>query len=482
MTDEQRTVRLFETWLESEAPVATPAGLLDRIDTATRSARPRPGWVARLEGHHMDVIEGGRRTGVPRLGLVLAIIGLILAAVGVAAFIASQQPSVVVNPSPSPDASPNPSLTAEASLEPSLEPTPARVVAAGSLIEGRSKHAATILADGRVLIIGGQGPSETGENYVTSTEIWDPLTHSTVASGSLDPDQDFMARFSEAAILLPDGRVLAVPGDARGGSPLENPSAEVWDPGSGTWRRIETLTVPRAYRSATLLVDGRVLIAGGVLDPFHGDGATALAFIWDPIRETSTQTGSMLATRALHSATRLADGSVLLIGGNFVPGTLTEEPVSSAEIWDPETGTFSAVASLSGVRGTAITLGDGRVLVVGDSGAVLWDPRNESVVDAGSFSEPRMAYTATLLADGRVLIVGGNRYVSPNVPPEAALEVELWDPATLSFSVAGSLSGVRSEHTTTALPDGRAVIIGGAFGAFGGAPIQPIVVWEPARG
>ena len=101
MNDEQRTVRLVQTWLESEAPGHVPAGLLDRINTTTRSSRPRPVWIARLEGHHMNVIEGGRRTASPRLGLVLAIIGLTLALLGAAAFVGSRQPTKTVVPNSS---------------------------------------------------------------------------------------------------------------------------------------------------------------------------------------------------------------------------------------------------------------------------------------------------------------------------------------------------------------------------------------------
>ena len=481
MTDEQRRVRLFETWLESEAPVATPAGLLDRIDTATRSARPRPAWVARLEGHHMDVIEGGRRSGVPRLGLVLAIIGLILAAVGVVAFIASQQPSIVVNPSPSPDASASPSLTAEVSPEPSLEPTPARVVNAGSLIEGRLQQAAAVLPDGRVLITAGN-PYGVGPGGLTSTEIWDPLTNETTASGSLDPEVTPVLRTTESPFLLPDGRVLLVPGGCFC-RPMPTAPAEVWDPSSGTWSAIQALTITQTGHSATLLADGRILIAGGGSPPFDGGPASADAFIWDPIRETSTPTGSMATARGYHIAARLADGRVLIVGGSSGGA---EDLVTNAEIWDPETGAFAVVPGLDGTRTSlaqfaAVTLVDGRVLIVNESSATLWDPRDDSITDAGSLIHARSGGTVTLLADGRVLVVGGHRYVGPNATEEAILEVELWDPALLSFSDAGTLSGVRSLHTTTALPDGRALIVGG-YGGYHLPPLDLIEVWEPARG
>jgi hypothetical protein len=96
MTTNDRAERLLQTWLESEAPQGAPDGLPDRIDTATRAVRPRPRWLARLEGHHMDGIEGGRRSAAPRLGLVLALIGLVVAGLAAAAFIGSRPANIVV--------------------------------------------------------------------------------------------------------------------------------------------------------------------------------------------------------------------------------------------------------------------------------------------------------------------------------------------------------------------------------------------------
>jgi hypothetical protein len=444
----------------------------------------------------MDVIEGGRRTAVPRLSLVLAIIGLMVAAAAVVAIIASQQPSLVVNPSQPPEVSASPSLTAEASLEPSpkpsaepsLEPTPARFVAGGSLTEGRLQQAATILSDVRVLITGGT-PTSSGPGGLTSTEIWDPLTNQTTASGSLDPGMDHFLRTTERAFLLQDGRVFLVPGGC-GCRPMPTGAAEIWDPTSGAWRVIDTLKLTRVSHSATLLADGRVLIAGGMPEVLSSAAKPlADAFIWDPVRETSTPTGSMIAARAQHLATLLHDGRVLMLGGtDESPGP--EGLAANAEIWDPRTGTFSVVPSLSTVPGTpfdstadpgswaAITIRDGRVLIVNESSAILWDPDDESVTDAGSLVQPRIGgQTATLLADGRVLIVGGRLFQKGDL----ILEAELWDPETSTFEAAGTLSAPRTYHTTTALPDGRALIVGG-FGGYHLPPLQTLEVWEPPRG
>ena len=194
----------------------------------------------------------------------------------------------------------------------------------------------------------------------------------------------------------------------------------------------------------------------------------------------------MATGRGYHVATRLADGRVLIIGGSSGGA---EDLVTSAEVWDPETGAFAVVPGLEGnprcdemVQFAAVTLVDGRVLIVNESTATVWDPRDNSITKAGWLIHSRSDATVTLLADGRVLVGGGNVFIGPDVAGDPVLEVELWDPATLSFSVAGTLDGIRTGHTTTALPDGRALIVGGNFGPFGRTPLQPIEVWEPARG
>jgi hypothetical protein len=130
MTENQRADRLFLTWLESEAPDQAPEELLDRIDSATRSARPRPAWVARLEGHHMEIIEGGRRSGAPSLGLIVAVVVIAIAALAGAAFVGTRLVQPPVAPTPSqpavltvPSAAPASSAKAPAST-PAL-PAPA---------------------------------------------------------------------------------------------------------------------------------------------------------------------------------------------------------------------------------------------------------------------------------------------------------------------------------------------------------------------
>jgi hypothetical protein len=105
MNTNNRADRLLDVWLQLEAPASPPPELLTTITARTSSIRPRPAWLARLEGHHVDVIQGGRRTGAPRLGLVLAIIGLLLVAFAAAAYIGSRPQNLVVAPTTGPSAS-----------------------------------------------------------------------------------------------------------------------------------------------------------------------------------------------------------------------------------------------------------------------------------------------------------------------------------------------------------------------------------------
>ncbi len=289
---------------------------------------------------------------------------------------------------------------------------------------------ATRLADGRVLFVGGNNDTTT----FASAQIYDPATGEFSQTGSL-----ITGRMGHTATLLADGRVLIAGGSTfnyaavpmamavayHPGTGGRNPipvamtgpamlaSAELYDPRTGKFSPTGSMTTGRDYASATLLTDGRVLIAGGGNE---GNAAVASAELYDPKTGKFSRTGSMLVAGYAFNATLLPDGRVLISSGNDGNG-----PVYSMEIYDPKTGKFSS---------------------------------------AGSMDTGRGFYTATLLADGRVLLVGGYDTTAPKAAGYLA-SCELYDPATGKLSPTGSMSTGRLANSLTTLLDGRVLVAGG---------------------
>ena len=333
---------------------------------------------------------------------------------------------------------------------------------AGSLEMTRAAHTATLLPDGRVLVVGGFRPSDGGNIEIASSptaEIWDPATTSFGPAGRLTTPRD-----GHAATLLPDGGVLVI-----GGWGNNVTSVEAWDPETESFSPAGSLTEPRLSATGTLLPDGRILVVGGLNPAVPRNSAE----LWDPTSASSQFGGVMGDRRWAHTATLLPDGRVLVVGG--MDGS---HPLASAELWDPAAGSFEPTGSLAEGRDfhTATLLPDGRVLVVGGAfsssslrtSAELWDPATGSFSPAGSLAIGRSRHTATLLPDGRVLIVGGDW-------ENAQGSAELWDPATESFSPAASMAEGRWGHTATLLSDGRVLVVGGSSS-------PSAEVWAPGAG
>jgi hypothetical protein len=271
----------------------------------------------------------------------------------------------------------------------------------GSMVEGQPGATATLLRDGRVLITGGTDGT-LDENPVASAELYDPKTGTFSLTGSMTT-----ARSGQTATLLSDGHVL-IAGEDRSSTAI--PSAELYDPGTGTFSPTGSPVKLRGGSTATLLSNGRVLIAGGTGSGAYSDTAAASAELYDPTTGKFALTGSMTTSRwSGHTATRLPDGRVLVVAGNG--SNVQEVPLASAELYDPKTGKFSATGSMHVARDahSTILLHYGRVLVVeGALGvAELYDPATGQFTRTGSDMPFRGGQSATLLVDGRVLIAGG---------------------------------------------------------------------------
>lgn len=252
--------------------------------------------------------------------------------------------------------------------------------------------------------------------------------------------------------------------------------------GSGPFTATGLLEMSHALHTQTLLVDGRVLVAGGQRTPFTdiARDVSNVAEIYDPSAGNFTRTGNLQNARALHTATLLADGQVLVAGGE----QNGNNSLSSAELYNPTAGTFTLAGPMRIPRQahTATLLANGRVLITGGyDGAVsrqlltsaeLYDPATRTFFPVGNMNFRRQLHQATLLQDGRVLITGGygGAPSSPNAAPVG--EVELYEPATGQFTVLTTLNTARFLHQALRLQSGQVLITGGAnFASLAGAEL-----------
>jgi hypothetical protein len=224
---------------------------------------------------------------------------------------------------------------------------------------------------------------------------------------------------AHTATLLADGRVLIAGGTRVDG--VARASSELFDPKANRWVRASDMIHARAGHAATLLADGNILVTGGQIGlNIFDDLVLASAEIYHPTSNSWTAVAPMDAPRRMHSSIRLHDGRVLVIGGtNLAPGSpLPAAEQEQAELYDPQRDSWSpAGGGLPSLSGEAATLmPDGSVLVTGAStgtgfattGAELFDPgTNRWRPTTWPMATPRYGHTATLLPDGKVLLVGG---------------------------------------------------------------------------
>jgi hypothetical protein len=354
--------------------------------------------------------------------------------------------------------------TVNASATVTVTTSSSRFTPTASLNEARGLHTATLLPDNKVLVAYGSNSSayNNAAGYVglSSIEVYDPSTGTfTEIVGD-----DGAGIYGHTATLLQNGEVLLAGGfvnsvwDYAGISSSDN-GAGLYDSATGVFSGTGNMTANRGDHTATLLTNGKVLIAGGADQDPTGTGL-ASAELYDPSTGTFTQTGSMAVGRFLHTATLLQNGKVLIVGGAL---TSASDPVTTAEVYDPSTGIFTMTGAMATARERHIAtlLPDGRVLIVGgttSTGATataeVYDPSTGSFSVTGSMAEARTFHTATLLPSGEVLVAGGGDENST---------AEVYDPATGSFSITGVMEIGRSGHTATLLPNGSVLVAGGGI-------------------
>ncbi|MFM2295889.1 MAG: hypothetical protein RLZZ350_2302 [Verrucomicrobiota bacterium] len=263
------------------------------------------------------------------------------------------------------------------------------------------------------------------------------------------------ARKEHTATLLTNGQILVVAGYNTVGFAGGLASVELFSPATGTWTNIVSIPTGGSYgHTATLLPNGKVLIAGGYLQTNGGVITPSLvSYLYNPTNVAQPWTGRFMSySHHHHTATLLQDGTVLIagIGGG-------------SELYNPNTGTWATTPGAGGQRDshTATLLPNGQVLVAGggDGTAELYNPITGLWTPTGTMNSPRMAHTATLLPSGKVLVAGG--YADSNDATMPTNTAELYNPATGTWTSTGSMTYRRGHHTATLLPDGKVFVSGG---------------------
>lgn len=297
-----------------------------------------------------------------------------------------------------------------------------------SLSTARSSHTQTVMLDGRVLFTGGYSGANGGSvgRPVASAEIFDPATGEVCAIASMAED-----RAAHTASLLPDGRVVVAGGGAW----------QVFEPGPDRWSASFALERSRISHAAVVLPDHqgpaqhRVLLIGG-----SGSGPDTLELL-DPDSGSSALLGPLLAVGVDDLAAAVMDnGSVLIVGGQDVA---TGDTVGLSYRCDPKAATLTPLPPPPGLpAGVAdhqlVGLGRYAALLGGEqqvSGidielahAALFDDRTSDWIDLPDMGIAHDDAAAVLLPDRRILVVdGGASFLGQEIPTPLA---ELFTAAT----------------------------------------------------
>lgn len=336
-----------------------------------------------------------------------------------------------------------------------------------------TRHVAMALADGGALVMGGNTSASVNVPDDDSSLRFDPVTE-TFSAGprlALSAESDL----TTAAALSNGGFLLVGPGINTALHIVAGLRAnQAFDAATNTFHRVGDLVVRHdGGGSVTALDGGAVLVAGGQVP------AVASTERYDATSESWTTTANMITARRAHTATRLADGRVLIVGGLACCDQSGEVFTSSAEIYDPRTDLFQQTGALATARGfhSATLLADGRVLVTGGfadgfadedatASAEIYDPSTGRFASAGAMQTGRAVHSSILLTDGRVLVVGGL---------QATAKTDIFDPQTGAWT-PGPTPAPAVAATATLLRNGKVLIFGGQGAS--GFPVPTVMLFE----
>jgi hypothetical protein len=333
-----------------------------------------------------------------------------------------------------------------------------------ALNTSRYQHSATLLDNGSILVAGGVNcPSAGSCTYLNTAELYNPSSGTFTYTGSLATAR------SAPAILLGNGKVLVAGGYScdTSGNCASLSSTEIFDPSAGSFSSVGNMTTDRYGHTLTLLANGKVLIAGGE-SCSSSTSCTALksAELYDPVAGSFTVTGPMNGARFNASAASLSSGKVLILGGS--DGSTNP---AVAELYDPTAGTFSTTGSLNTPRAYATASWlegtDDMILIVG--GSTCNSPgcptasteyyQNGYFYFLGDMTVKRSNQTATVLTNGQVFLAGGLDSCTSTCVSDSTSE--LFSSQTFGFATSQALSTGRSGHTATLLMDGSVLLVGG---------------------
>lgn len=348
--------------------------------------------------------------------------------------------------------------------------------ASPDLVSIRGTTTAVLLKDGRAVAIGGG----VGQQGLAAVEVFDPASGVWQATTPMN-----QARRGHQAVLLGDGRVM-VAGGINEGELLA--SVEIFDPGTSRWTTVAPMSVPRLGNTLTLLTNGNVLVTGGTsADTASGAGggqtirpdATAEIYNVAANRWTNTS-GGMSTPRFEHTATALDDGRVLIAGGQGPPISGVAGALVSTELYDPAVDSFRKSNDMSDARfnHTALKLPDRTVMVIGGAGgtngdtslstAEVFNPGDGSWTAAGALTGSRSGHVATVFPDGRVLVAGGESLTRGARRSLATAEIFALDKR--EWRSAGTMNCPRSEASAALFGDGSVLVVAGDFAAPGQQP------------